>query len=159
MNQIEKSFMPLLDMGMDVLAAALKEISASDLEFTPPGDNVSLGELCRGMGDVAYAYSQSFRTATMDFALRADDRRSPRDGGELAEWIRAQEGLIKESVRGFSDEELNTKVVDRGGGWEIQLQTQFHIYREALLIFFGKLDIYLRMMRKRRPEQWIQWVG
>lgn len=111
------------------------------------------------MGDVARAYAESFRVGTMDFTVKADDRRSPRDGGELAEWIRAQEGLLKESVRSFSDEELATKVVDRGGGWEIQLQTQFHVYREALLIFFGKLDIYLRMMGKPRPEQWLQWVG
>ncbi len=159
MNQIEEVFMSLLDMGMDVLASALKGVTAADLEFTPPGDNVSLGELCRGMGDVAYAYAESFRTGTMDFSLSAEDRHSPRNGKELAEWIRAQEELLKNSIRRYSDEELNTKVVDRGGGWEIQLQTQFHVYREALLIFFGKLDVYLRLMKKERPEQWVQWVG
>ena len=159
MNQIEQNFLPLLDMGMDVLAMALENVSASDLEFTPPGDNAGLGELCRAMGDIAFAYAQSFRTKSMDFSITADDRRSPRNGGELSEWIRAQEGLIKEAVRRYSDEELTTNHVDRGGGWKVPLLTQFHIYREALLIFFGKLDVYLRMMRKPRPQTWVQWVG
>lgn len=159
MNQIEQNFMPLLDMGMDVLTQALKDVSSADLEFTPQGENVSLGELCRRMGDVAYAYTESYRNGVMDFSLTAEDRKQPRNGEELSEWIRAKEALLKEAVRGFSDEELGSKTIDRGAGWKIPLLTQFHVYREALLIFFGKLDVYLRMMKKKRPEQWTQWVG
>jgi hypothetical protein len=35
----------------------------------------------------------------------------------------------------------------------------FHTYREAVLILFGKLDIYLRALGKDLPEEWIAWVG
>ena len=30
--------------------------------------------------------------------------------------------------------------------------------KEALLIFYGKVDIYLKMMGKPRPEQWAAWI-
>lgn len=159
MNQIEQNFMSLLDMGMDVLAEALSEVSSGDLEFTPPGESVSLGELSRAMGDVTYAYAESYRTGVMDLTLSAENRDRPHTGREMADWLRAQEGLLKEAVSGLSDEQLTTKTVDRGGGWKIPLLTQFHVYREALLIFFGKLDVYLRMMNKKRPARWVQWVG
>lgn len=159
MNQIEKNFNGLLDMGMDVLSGALKDVRAADLDFTPAGDNVSLGELCREMGDVAEAYVRSFATGAMDFSARAPGRNDAKDGPAISAFLRGEETRLKAAVSGFSDEELATKTVDRGGGWRVPLLTQFHVYREALLIFFGKLDIYLRLLKKVRPESWRQWVG
>lgn len=35
---------------------------------------------------------------------------------------------------------------------------QSEIYKEALLIFYGKVDVYLKAMGKPRPEQWAIWM-
>lgn len=159
MNQIEKEFFQLLDMGMDVLEPVLKEISAGDMDFTPPGNNDSLGELCRKMGDVAHAYASSFSSGSLDFSLSAPGRDKPANGSQLSVWLRELEGTIKDAVKGFSDHQLSSQTITREGGWKIPLLTQFHVYREALLIFFGKLDVYLRILGKNRPEHWVGWVG
>jgi hypothetical protein len=33
------------------------------------------------------------------------------------------------------------------------------IYREALLIFYGKASIYLKALGKTLPEQWQAWIA
>jgi hypothetical protein len=35
----------------------------------------------------------------------------------------------------------------------------FHTYREAILIFCAKADVYLRAMGKHRGKQWEDWIG
>ena len=53
--------------------------------------------------------------------------------------------------------EANRKI-DRGGGFIISPAIQLEIYKEALLIFYGKADVYLKAMGKPRPEQWTVWI-
>jgi hypothetical protein len=36
---------------------------------------------------------------------------------------------------------------------------QFDVYREALLIFYGKVSVYLRALSKPFPERWRSWIG
>ena len=36
---------------------------------------------------------------------------------------------------------------------------QLDIYREALLIFYGKVSVYLRAMGKVLPGHWQPWIG
>ncbi len=36
---------------------------------------------------------------------------------------------------------------------------ELDIYREALLIFYGKVSIYLRTMGRDLPGHWSQWIG
>jgi hypothetical protein len=33
------------------------------------------------------------------------------------------------------------------------------IYKEALLIFYGKTSVYLKATGKELPEQWLAWIG
>ena len=35
----------------------------------------------------------------------------------------------------------------------------FHTYREALIIFYGHADVYLRALGKHRSERWEDWIG
>ena len=111
------------------------------------------------MGDTTHAYVTSYDTLKMDFSLKAPDRDQPSDGRALAAWIRGKETDLKRALSPLNDEDLNTPVIDRGRDWVVPRMMQFHIYREALLIFFGKLDVYLRAAGKERPEIWRQWVG
>lgn len=159
MNQIEKDFFQLLDMGMDVLASVLTKISADDLELKPAGTELSMGELCRQMCDTAHAYTESFLSKDMDFELRAPERDGPSTGAEFATYLRQLETRMKEVIRSFSDDDLATVKIDREERWMVPPVLQFHIYREALLIFFGKLDVYVRMLNVERPVLWVRWVG
>jgi hypothetical protein len=36
---------------------------------------------------------------------------------------------------------------------------QLDVYREALLIFYGKASAYLRALSKPFPKQWQTWIG
>ncbi len=36
---------------------------------------------------------------------------------------------------------------------------QLDVYREALLIFYGKASVYLRALGKTLPPQWKLWIG
>ena len=36
---------------------------------------------------------------------------------------------------------------------------ELDIYREALLIFYGKVSIYLRLMGRELPRHWQEWIG
>lgn len=38
-------------------------------------------------------------------------------------------------------------------------KVQLDIYREALLIFYGKVSVYLRAMGRTLPPQWQAWIG
>jgi hypothetical protein len=50
-------------------------------------------------------------------------------------------------------------VVDRGGGFTLPPQINLSVYNEALLIFYGKVIVYLRAAGKLVPEQWADWLG
>src|SRR5690349_4950871 len=45
-------------------------LTDADLAFCPGGETMTLGALCREMGDIEYAYLQSFKTFTQDFTYR-----------------------------------------------------------------------------------------
>ena len=36
---------------------------------------------------------------------------------------------------------------------------QLDTYREALLIFYGKVSVYLKSMGRARPPEWREWIG
>ncbi|HEY1014927.1 MAG TPA: DinB family protein [Herpetosiphonaceae bacterium] len=135
-------------------------LTDSDLAYQLPGDNPTLGALCREIGDAEYSYIRSFASFKHEWL---------RDGGaapgletsvaRLREWYAALDADFETVVRGFSDEDLHSKRVDRGGGFAPSLFVQFQIYREALLIFFAKASVYVKALGKRVNEEWEIGIG
>lgn len=156
MNQIEQQFFGLLDMTHKVRDSVVGGIGAEDLGFAVEGSR-SLGEVLQGLGDVEWQYTQSFKTMTQDFSLQAPDRDKVTSGQAAVEWLHGLDNEFKAALSALSDEDL-AKPVDRGG-WQMPVMANFHTYREAVLIVFGKLDIYLRALGKTLPEEWVAWVG
>ena len=156
MNQIERDFFGLLDMTHQVRDVAVSTLDSDDLAFTIPGC-LSLGEVLQALGDVEASYAQSFQTMKQDSSVQAPGREGVTSGEAAIEWLHGLDAELKAALSSLSDEDLG-KPIDRGG-WELPVSANFHTYREAVLISFGKLDCYLRALGKNLPEQWIAWVG
>lgn len=68
------------------------------------------------------------------------------------------DGELQAIVAGFTDDDLR-KSVDRGKGSTLPVDFQLDAYLQAILIFFGKVTIYLRMMNKPVPELMRDYIG
>jgi hypothetical protein len=137
-------------------AAMMDTLTDADLAFKFP-NNPTLGELCVYMGDVERSYIDSFKTFKQVWDKRNTE---PGLGGsveKLKTWYKALDEEYDTMLNAIPDADFQSKTIDRG--WPVPLGAQFHIYREALLIFCGKCDVYLRAMGKPLGEQWRGWIG
>lgn len=148
--QVFRSTQAMRDQLMDIL-------TDEDLAFTPGGHNPSLGALCRESGEVQAAYTQSLKNHKLDFSYRNPDPALESSVQKLAAWLQAQDHELRAIIEGLSEEDLG-QPIDRGG-WSVPAGVQLHIYREALLIFYGKACVYLKAMGRPLPEQWQAWIG
>ena len=137
----------------------LRVLTDSDLAYTLPGDNPTLGVLCREMGEVEQGYIQSFRTFKHDWSYRAAEPELATSVASLEAWYRMLDDEFETVVRDFSEEELHHKQIDRGGGFTPSLFVQFQIYREALLIFFAKASVYLKALQRYVSDEWQIGIG
>jgi hypothetical protein len=72
MNSLVESEFPLQETQR-VRYDLLQALTDSDLIYKLPGDNPTLGELCREFGDVEHSYIQSFKTFKHDWSYRTTD--------------------------------------------------------------------------------------
>jgi hypothetical protein len=137
---------------------ALDMFNDADLAFNPGGEALSLGALCREMGEVEHSYIQSLKTFQQDWSYRNTDAGLERSVTRLKEWFQQLDGELQAIVLGFSDDDLR-KSVDRGKGSSLPVDFQLDAYLQAILIFFGKLTIYLRIMDKPMPALMREYIG
>ena len=134
-----------------------------DLEFGPGGATASLGELCRDIGEIEHAYTESFRTFRLDFTYRHPDPQVEHSVDALSSWYARLDRELIEALDGLSDNEIATRRIVRTDfdidDFSPLPPVQLDIYREALLIFYGKVSVYLKAMGKPLPEQWRAWIG
>lgn len=135
----------------------LDTLKDSDLEFSPGGQNMTLGALCRELGEVEHSYNQSLKTFTQDWSYRNREAGVEHSVALLKDWFQKLDDEMKETASAFSDEEL-TKQIDRGG-FAMPVETQLDVYLQALLIFFGKVTIYFKAMDKEVPQQIQEFIG
>ncbi|QQR34492.1 hypothetical protein JI749_08780 [Devosia oryziradicis] len=128
-------------------------LTDADLKFRLPGDTLSLGELCEEQGNIQHTYIQSFVSLETDWSLRRTRTESALTVTDLRHWWTELDEEFERVISGYSEQELNTRTIDRGH-WAPTPFVQFHIYREAVLIFLGKASIYLKAMQKPLSMQW-----
>jgi hypothetical protein len=134
-------------------------LSDEDLSFRPGGENLPLGLLCREIGKTQVSYIESFKSFSQDFTYRNEEAGLEGSVAQLTAWYEGLDGELKTVMTGFTDEELENGRIDRGGNFIISPRIQLEIYKEALLIFYGKTSVYLKAMDKELPEQWLAWIG
>ena len=64
----------------------------------------------------------------------------------LQAWFADLDQELEAVLTAIPESDFSTKTVDRGDGFTPPLGGQFHIFREATLIFCAKVSVYLRAM-------------
>ncbi len=111
------------------------------------------------IGETETSYIQSFRTFRQDFSFRNEEPGLDDSVAQLAAWYEKMDRELKSLLDAFSEKELRDRIVDRGGGFILPVGIQLDVYKEALLIFYGKVSVYLKAMGKERPQQWQEWIA
>lgn len=158
MNSLIESEFPLHEAQI-LRYDLLQTLTDSDLAYKLPGDNPTLGGLCREFGEVEYNYIQSFKTFRHGWSYRATDPALATSVARIEAWYRALDDEFETVIRQFSEEELHHKRIDRGHGFAPSLFVQFQIYREALLMFYARADVYLKALQKSVNDEWRVGVG
>lgn len=136
----------------------LDALSDADLAFSPGGANVTLGALCREMGDVEAAYVQSLHTMTLDLSQHHSDIGIAGSVAQIKAWYATLDDEMQAAVAALSDADLQ-KTIDRSGGFVVPIEMQLDIYLQAVLIFLGKAAIYFRAMNKPLSTQFQEYIG
>jgi hypothetical protein len=142
----------------DQLMAMLTD---DDLGYRAGDENPTLGALCRENGEIERSYVESFKSFKLDFEYRNADPRLETSVAALSSWYAELDSELKAAIQGLSEDEVANRTIDRTDfpGFTPMLRVQLDIYREALLIFYSKVDVYLRALEKTPTEQWRKWIG
>jgi hypothetical protein len=145
----------LLDDTQSFRPMLLDLLTDADLRFALPG-NMTLGELCREMGETEHGYIAAFRSFKHVWGYRHPDDSVTTSLPALRAWYAELDADLGAAIGSASEEDLATRRVR--GDWA-SLEKELHLYREALLMFYAKAGVYLRALGKPLPEIWIDWMG
>jgi hypothetical protein len=157
MNSLMQEQAGLLASTQELRRDLLSVLTDADLAYKLPGRNLTLGALCQEMGEIEQSYIDSFKTFKQDFSYRhaAEVAASVE---KLKAWYDALDHDLKAALEGLGEDDLQ-KAIDRGYGFTPTVTMNFHIYREALLIFYAKAHLYVKALEKSVPGKWRWWIG
>ena len=159
MNNFMRDFYPMFEMYQVMRSQLMDILDDHDLTYQPHVNNETLGALCLEIGEVEVSYIQSFRTFKQDFSYRNEEPGLKESVDRLKTWYGELDRELKSVLEALSERDLQEREVDRGGGFVLPIPIQLDVYKEALLIFYGKVSVYLKAMGKERPQQWQDWIG
>ena len=159
MNSLMKDYFPVFEMYQALRNQLIDILTDEDLNFRPDEHNPTLGFLCKEIGDVQYAYIQSFKTFEQDFSYRNEEAGLDQSVEKLSMWYSRLDGELKDAIKNLSEENIQNRKIDRGGNFTLSPRIQLDVYKEALLIFYGKVSVYLKALGKPIPQQWLDWIG
>lgn len=159
MNSIMEQYYPMFEMYQELRDHLMDTLTDEDLDYRPDEANPTLGALCREIGEVEHAYIRSFKTFELDFSYRNPEPGLESSVEKLTSWYEELDRELRTTVESLSEEEVQNRVIDRGGGFTLPPQIQLDVYKEALLIFYGKVSVYLKALGKTPSERWQQWIA
>lgn len=149
-------YQALRDQLMEIL-------TDDDLGYRVGPTSASLGALCREIGEIERSYVESFITFRQDFEYRNPDPRLESSVVALTSWFAELDRELMAAVEGLSEDDIaNRKIIrsDFGAAYPPPLpKHQLDVYREALLIFYGKASVYVQAIGKALPRKWQAWIG
>ena len=157
MNSIIVKHYPLFQMYQELRDHMMGVLSDEDLGFRLP-DNPPLGALCQEIGQTEQSYIESFKTFTLEFSHRGPET-APSGVQRLSRWFSDLDRDLREAIEALTEDDVQNRLIDRGHNFKVKPFVQVMIYKEALLIFYGKSSVYLRTMGKTPSERWTHWIG
>ena len=165
MNSLVRDHLPASFFdGYQMLRNQLTDVlHDEDLAFRP-GDAVpTLGEVCVEIGEVEHSYIEAFRTFRQDFTWRNPDRRVGREVAALTAWYAQLDRDLLTALSALTEDDIANRRVVRSDWDPAEFSPlpwkELDIYREALLIFCGRVSVYLRMLGRDLPGYWPLWIG
>ena len=137
-------------------------VEDEDLRISLGGTSPTLGALCREIGEIEHAYIDSFRAFRQDFSYRHPQGDVEASVAALRAWYGDLDRQLNAALEALSSEDMTRRIVRADFEEDYFSPTpteQLDVYREALLIFYGKASIYLRALSKPFPDQWRAWIG
>ena len=159
MNRLMKEYFHFFEMYQALRNQLMSVLTDADLAFQVSENNPTLGALCREIGEVEASYLESFKSFKQSFAYRNETPGLDSSVVALTKWYTELDQDLKITLEALTDDDLDNRVINRGPDFNLPPQIQLEVYKEALLIFYGKVDVYLKAMGKERPEQWQEWIG
>ena len=157
MNRLMSEKWPWIGGTHGMRLLLLDTFSDADLAFSPGGQNMTLGALCREMGETEYSYVQSLQTFKQDWSYHNMEAGLENSVARLKAWFQTLDEELQATVSSLSDEDAK-KEVDRNG-FMTPIELQLDVYLQALLIFFGKATVYVKAMNKPLPQQIQEYIG
>lgn len=155
-NSLMQNQADVLHETQALITALFDVLTDADLAFSLPG-NRTLGALCVEMGQVTRSYIDSFKTFKHDWRYAPAEVGMAESVSKLKAWFAALHNEMDSVLSNLSEEDIQ-KPIDRGGFMPPAV-VQMHVYREAVLIFGGKVQIYLNALGKGAGDQWRSWIG
>lgn len=158
MNSLIESVYPLFKLYQSLRTQLVDTLSEADLQFALP-NNPALGELCVEIGEIQVAYLHSFQTFMLDFSYRNEDPGLARNLAALKAWYARLDAELEAVLMALSEQDLQERQIDRGENFKVSPRVQLEIYKEALLIFYGKASVYLKALGHMMSPHWQHWIG
>ena len=157
MNSLVEKEFDILHLTENIRRELMDVLTDADLVFKLPGDNPPLGELCVEMGQAQRSYIDSFKTLKQDWTYQQPEPGMAASVEQLKKWYADLDAELDALLAGLDEQTVQTAIIERG--FPAPVRVQFHIYREALLIFYGKAACYLKAMQKPLPKQMSEWIS
>jgi hypothetical protein len=150
----------------------LDVLSDPDLTYSPGGSAETLGQLLRELGETQHSYSRSFATFTRDLSYRNPDPALETSVAALKAWFAELDTELEAAIEALSDDDVANRRVDYGpvkrgvfaqaAGFEpgyLPAALHLDVFREALLIFYGKASVYMKALGTPRSAEWTNWIS
>lgn len=156
MNRIKNEQWPWIEAAHGMRTQLCESLSDADLAFSPGGQAMTFGALCREMGEIEHSYTQSLKTLKHEWSYRHPDADVTSHVDHLKTWFQTLDDELQVAITTFLEGD-GEKTIDRGG--PVTVEFQLDAYLQAVLIFLGKATIYLRVMNKRLPPFFEEYIG
>ena len=162
MHSIIKENYSTLELYQALRSDLMGVLTDQDLAFQLGGESATLGELCLEIGVIEQAYIESFKTFKRKFSSRNTEPGLETSVVNLSCWFEKLDVELESVVNELTEDDVKNHTIDCSLGDYVghdSIPRNLDFYREALLIFFGKVSIYLRAIKKPFPRQWEEWIG
>ena len=145
----------------DLRTQLMGVLGDDDLAFRPGGATYTFGQLCREIGEIEYSYIEAIRTFRQDFEWHNPDPRPEHSVAALSSWFADLDKDLQAAIEAVTEDDATNRRFIRADipAFSPLLPQELDIYREALLIFYAKASIYLRVMGRELPGDWPVWIG